>query len=109
MEGRKQAQTAEVYGGVGVLGWVSLTVKGPLVRHVVDQQDPHRAAVVGRRDGAEALLPGRVPYLELDPLAVELDGPDLEVDADGGDEGGREGVFAEAEQTAGFSDAGVAY
>ena len=42
------------------------TPKTPLIRNVVDEQDPHRAAVVRRRDGAEPLLPGRVPDLELD-------------------------------------------
>ena len=31
-----------------------------LIRHVVDEKDSHRAAVVGGRDRAEALLAGRV-------------------------------------------------
>ena len=34
-----------------------------------------------RGDGAEALLPRRVPDLQLDPLAAQLDLADLEVDA----------------------------
>ena len=54
--------------------------KRPLVRHIVYEQNPHRAAVVCRRDSLEALLPGGVPYLQLDPLAIESDGTDLEVD-----------------------------
>lgn len=83
-------------GSSGVGGW-SLTVEGPLIRHVVHEQDPHRSAVVCRRDSPEALLPCRVPYLKLDSFPVELDGPDLEVDADGCDEGRGEGVFAESE------------
>ena len=41
-----------------------------------------------------------IPDLEFDALAVELDGADLEVDADGGDEGGGEAVFAESQQAA---------
>jgi hypothetical protein len=45
--------------------------------------------------------------LQLHALAVELNGADLEVDADCGDEGGSEGVLAEAQQTAGLADAGV--
>jgi len=45
-------------------------------------------------------LPGRIPYLQLDTLSVELDRADLEVDADSRDEAGREAVFAEAQQTA---------
>jgi hypothetical protein len=54
-------------------------------------------------------LTGGIPYLQLHALAVELDGADLEVDADGGDERGRERVFAEAQQTARFAYARVAY
>lgn len=84
------------------------TVETPLIRNIVNEQYTHGAPVVGRRDGAEPFLPRGVPYLQLDALAVELDGADLEVDADGGDEGGREGVFAEAQEAAGFADAGVA-
>ena len=49
-----------------------------------------------------------VPYLQLHALAVKLNRADLEVDSDGGNEGGSEGVFAEAQQTARFADAGVA-
>jgi hypothetical protein len=47
--------------------------------------------------------------LQLYTLAVELDRTDLEIDSDGGDEGRCEGVFAEAQQTAGFADTRVAY
>ena len=67
---------------------------------VVDQQNAHSASVVGRGDGPETLLPGGIPYLQLHALAVELDGADFEVDADGGDERGRERVLTEAQQTA---------
>ncbi|RUP10879.1 hypothetical protein BC936DRAFT_140003 [Jimgerdemannia flammicorona] len=49
-------------------------------------------------DGAEPLLPGGIPNLKLNTLAIELDGTDLEVDADGGDEGRGEGVVREAEK-----------
>jgi hypothetical protein len=53
-------------------------------------------------------LARRVPDLKLDPLAIEFDCPDLEVDANGGDEGRCEGVFAEAQQAARLADARVA-
>ena len=49
-----------------------------------------------------------VPDLEFDALAIELDSANLEVDADGGDERGRERVFAEAQQTARLAYARVA-
>jgi hypothetical protein len=45
--------------------------------------------------------------LELDGLAVELDGADLKVDADGGDVGFRVGVVGESEEKARLADAGV--
>ena len=86
----------------------SPTVERALIRQVKDEEDAHCAAVVGRRDGAEALLSCRVPLqsmaahtelvpswrgrgpcidsthnLELDLLAVEIYRADLEVDADG--------------------------
>jgi hypothetical protein len=47
------------------------------IRHVVDDDDAVRAAVVTARDRAEALLPRRVPDLQLDRLAVQLDGADF--------------------------------
>lgn len=78
----------------------SLTIERTLIRNIVNQQNPHRAPIIRRRDRPEPLLPGRIPYLQFDSLPVQLDGPDLEVDADGRDEGGGEGVFAEAQQTA---------
>jgi hypothetical protein len=76
------------------------TVEAPFICNVVDQQNAHSASVVGRGDGPETLLPGGIPYLQLHALAVELDGADFEVDADGGDERGRERVLTEAQQTA---------
>jgi hypothetical protein len=62
------------------------TVETSLICHIVHQQNSHRTAVVRCCDGAETLLTRCVPDLQLHALAVELDGADLEVDADGGDE-----------------------
>lgn len=45
-----------------------------------------------------------VPDLKLDALAIELDGADLEVDSDGGDEGWRERVVRETKQQAGLAN-----
>merc|ERR1712093_124598 len=80
-------------------------VEAALVGKVKDEEDAHGAAVVRGGDCPEALLAGRVPDLQLDLLAIELDGTYLEVDADSGDEGGRPCVVAEAEQEAGLADA----
>lgn len=76
------------------------TIKGPLVGNIVDQQDAHGATVVGGSNGAEALLAGGIPDLQLYALAIELNGPDLEVDSDRGDERGRKGVLTEPKKTA---------
>mmetsp|Transcript_8145 Transcript_8145/g.24159 ORF Transcript_8145/g.24159 Transcript_8145/m.24159 type:complete len:333 (+) Transcript_8145:266-1264(+) len=69
-----------------------------LVGDVVDEEDAHGAAVVGRRDGLEPLLPRRVPDLQFDSLAVQLHAPDLKVDPNRGDEGLREGVVGKPHQ-----------
>ena len=82
-------------------------VEGFVVGDVVHDDDAVGAAVVRGGDGAEALLAGGVPNLELDGLAVELDGADLKVDADGGDVGFRVGVVGESEEKARLADAGV--
>ena len=45
-------------------------VKALLVGDVIHEHDPHGPAIVGRGDGAEALLARSVPDLKLDLLAV---------------------------------------
>ena len=82
--------------GRGKSHGVKRTIEALLVRHVVDKQNTHGSTVVGGGDGAEALLACGIPDLQLDALAVELDGADLEVNADGGDERGGEAVLAES-------------
>lgn len=39
------------------------TVEAPFICDVVHEQDAHGASVICRRDGAEALLAGGIPYL----------------------------------------------
>ena len=65
------------------------------------------ALVVAAGDGLEALLTSGVPNLQLDGLAVDLDGTDLEVDSDGGHKVVSEDVIGESEQERGLADAGV--
>mmetsp|Transcript_2883 Transcript_2883/g.8308 ORF Transcript_2883/g.8308 Transcript_2883/m.8308 type:complete len:245 (-) Transcript_2883:2377-3111(-) len=78
------------------------------VGHVVDDDDAVRAAVVAARDCAEALLACRVPDLQLDCLSIQLDRPDLKVNADGGDVRLSVRVVGEAEEQAGLTHATVA-
>ncbi len=83
-------------------------VEGLAVGDVVDEHDAHRAAIIRRRDRVEALLARRVPDLQLDLLAIQIDGLHLEVDANGRDERGVERVVGEAAQYAGLAHARVA-
>lgn len=84
--------------------WVSSqgqhTIERSLVGNIVHQQDTHGATVVGRGNGTETLLACSIPDLQLDALSIELNGSDLEIDSNGGDEGGRKGVLTEPEKTA---------
>jgi hypothetical protein len=74
-----------------------LTIERLLVCDIVHQQDTHRSSVVCGGDCPEALLPCRVPYLELHSLPIQVDGPDLEVDSYCGDERWREAVLTESQ------------
>ncbi len=60
------------------------------------------------RDCSKPLLSGRVPDLQLDGFAVELDRADLEVHADSADVALGVGVVGEPEQEARLPNAGVA-
>ena len=55
------------------------------VGDVVHDDDAVGAAVIGAANRAETLLARRIPDLKLYRLPVKLYGPDLEVDANGGD------------------------
>eukprot|EP00429_Kryptoperidinium_foliaceum_P114298 CAMPEP_0176317086 /NCGR_PEP_ID=MMETSP0121_2-20121125/69064_1 /TAXON_ID=160619 /ORGANISM="Kryptoperidinium foliaceum, Strain CCMP 1326" /LENGTH=264 /DNA_ID=CAMNT_0017659311 /DNA_START=231 /DNA_END=1022 /DNA_ORIENTATION=- len=78
------------------------------VRHVVDDDDALRAAVVAAGDGAEALLPSCVPDLQPAHLAVEVQRANLEVHADGAHVLLGVRAVGESEEEAGLPDAGVA-
>lgn len=76
------------------------TVERALICDIVDQQNSHSTSVISSCDSPEAFLSGGIPYLELHPLSIQLDRPNLEVDTDGRDERWRERVLAESKQTA---------
>jgi hypothetical protein len=71
------------------------TVETLLIRHIIDEQDTHGTTVISSSDGTETLLTSSIPNLQLDTLAIKLNGTNLEINADCGDEGWRETVFAE--------------
>ena len=103
------AQLLHLRCGRYKVGTTGHTIKTPLVSNIINQQNPHRPSVVSSRNRAKPLLSRSIPDLQFHSFAVELDGADFEVDAYGGDEGGGEGVFAEAQEAARFAYAGVAY
>lgn len=57
----------------GVLQPRGQMIEGVPPGDVIDQQRSRRSAVVGARDGAEGLLPGRVPDLQFDLFAIDGD------------------------------------
>jgi hypothetical protein len=66
---------------INLLEPVLYVVERLLVCAIVNQDDPHRALVVSLSDRSKSLLPGRVPYLQLNPLVIDVDLLYLEVDA----------------------------
>lgn len=77
----------DYYVGVGMVPQLleppGHVLVGLMLADVVDEQGPDGSAVVGRSDGAVALLACRVPDLSLDGFGVDLDGAGGELDADG--------------------------
>jgi len=79
-------------------------IEGLFIGNIVHEQNAHGASVVSSSNSAEALLASSIPNLEFDALAVELDGTDLEVDSNSGDEGRGPCVVTEAKQETRFAD-----
>ena len=82
-------------------------LKRPTVGHVVYEENTLCTAEVGCGNGTEPFLTRGIPNLKLDALTVHLDVLDLEIDSDGGDEGGGEGIVGVTEEETGFTHAGV--
>lgn len=61
-------------------------LEGLAVGDVVNQDDSVGTLVVGGGNGFESLLSSGVPDLEFDGAAVQVEGANLEVDSDGGEE-----------------------
>ena len=56
-------------------------VKCRLLGAIVDENDAHRTLVISLRNRAEAFLPRRVPYLQLDSLVLNVNRLYLEIDS----------------------------
>jgi hypothetical protein len=86
---------------------VADALEAATIRDIVHEQNALSAAEVARCDGAEALLPGGVPNLQLNASSINVNVLDFEVDPDGSDEGRRERVIGITQQKAGFPDPAV--
>jgi hypothetical protein len=71
-----------------------------LVSDIVYEENSHGAAIVRRRNGSEAFLASSIPDLQLNTLAIQLNSPNLEVDADSCNERGRKRILTEPQQAA---------
>ena len=83
-------------------------VEGTLLAAIVDEQNAHGSLIIGLCDRSEALLPSRVPHLQLHALVVHLDGLYPEIDAYRGHVRGGKLVVGEAQEQASLADARVA-
>ena len=77
------------------------------ISDVIGDDDAVSALVVAACNGLEAFLPGGIPDLQFDRLAVHFDSPDLEVDSNSGHEVICEHVVSESQEEGGLADAGV--
>lgn len=75
-----------------------------LIGDIKDKHDNLGALVVGRDDGFELVLAGRVPHKQLDCLFRDGVGSELEVDSDGRLHILVEDVVGVAQQDAGLAD-----
>lgn len=50
---------------------------------IIDKQGPNGSAIVGRGNGAVALLSSSIPDLRLDGFGIDLNRPGGELDANG--------------------------
>jgi len=82
-------------------------VEGLLIGDIVHEQDSHGTSVVGSSNGSEALLSSSIPNLQFYALALQVNGSDLEVNANGCDEAGRERVIRETQEQAAFANTTV--
>lgn len=78
------------------------TLKGSAIGNVIHEDDTLSTAEVGCRDGPEPLLAGRVPYLQFDPLSVDFNVFNFEINSNRRNKGGREGVVRISQEETGF-------
>lgn len=76
-------------------------------RNIVDEQSTGRTTIVRSSYGAERLLAGRIPDLQLNLFAVDCDHSGTEFDTDGQIVHGLEAFVGELQQKTRFADAYV--
>ena len=66
---------------INLLEPVGNVVESSLISAIVNQDNAHGSLVVGLGDSAESLLASCVPYLQLDPLLIDVNFLDFKVNA----------------------------
>jgi hypothetical protein len=84
------------------------TLKAPPISNIIHEQNTLRPPKITSGNSPKPFLAGSIPNLQFDSFTVDFDIFDFEVDADGGDEGGGEGIVGVSEEEAGFAHAGIA-
>eukprot|EP00163_Fabomonas_tropica_P022923 TRINITY_DN4015_c0_g2_i2.p1 TRINITY_DN4015_c0_g2~~TRINITY_DN4015_c0_g2_i2.p1 ORF type:complete len:116 (-),score=8.99 TRINITY_DN4015_c0_g2_i2:275-622(-) len=74
-----------------------------LISDIVDNNDTMCTTVVRGCNGTETFLASGIPDLQLDGLAVKLNGADLEIDTNGGDVRLSVGVVSKTKEKTGLS------
>lgn len=73
-------------------------IKALLVTDIIDEQYTHGTSIIGSGDGLESFLASSIPNLQLDPLVIEINGSDLEINTNGGNKRRSELVFTESQK-----------
>ena len=76
--------------------------EGVPVGHIIHHYYGVSSAIVGASNGAIPFLPGRVPYLQLTRLLLNLHSAETKVYTDGADVAIREGVVSKTEENTRF-------
>lgn len=87
---------------------IPYTLKAPPIGNIIHKQNTLRTPKITSGNSPKPFLSGSIPNLQFDPFTIHFNILDLKVDADGGDEGGGEGIVGVSEEEAGFAHAGIA-
>ena len=73
-------------------------LEGLFISDIINQQDTHRTTIIRGGNGTETFLASGIPNLEFNTLPVEVNGLDFEIDTNGSNKGGGEGIVGETKE-----------